>query len=279
MHSYSFYSYIYKNVTNSTQTKNQKRVKAPYFPMKSLVTIICILLLTAFTDGPSFITNQKKYERVRTAYKEKENVVKTKLRNVQLEPDNFSLLFIAYKHEKKLEVYAKSKTASRYVFVCSYDICASSGVLGPKRMQGDNQVPEGFYYIDRFNPNSSYYLSLGINYPNASDKKKSQAKNPGGDIFIHGECVTIGCMPMTNDKIKELYLLAIQAYQNGQKKIPVYVFPFQLTNEQFQTYQSSYASQPELISFWKNLKMGYDLFHQQSKELVFTVDANGDYIF
>ena len=193
--------------------------------------------------------------------------------------DYLNILFVAYKSEKKLNVYAKNKTTSTYTLLSSYDICASSGSIGPKRMQGDGQVPEGFYHIEKFNPNSSYYLSMGINYPNTSDRKKSTAKDLGGDIFIHGECVTIGCMPMTNDKIKELYLLAVQAYQNGQQKIPVYIFPFQLTDSNFESRIAQYNSQPELIAFWKNLKKGHDLFHQQLKEVAFTFDAEGNYRF
>lgn len=74
-------------------------------------------------------------------------------------------------------------------------------------------------------------MSLGLNYPNLSDRKKSKATNLGGDIFIHGDCVTIGCLPMTNELIKEIYLYAIYAKNNGQEKIPVYIFPIQ--NDRF----------------------------------------------
>ena len=71
-----------------------------------------------------------------------------------------------------------------------------SGTMGPKRLQGDYQVPEGFYYINEFNPNSNYHLHLGLNYPNASDKILSDSLRPGGDIYIHGSCVSIGCIPL-----------------------------------------------------------------------------------
>ena len=54
-----------------------------------------------------------------------------------------------------------------------------SGTTGPKRAEGDYQVPEGFYYINEFNPNSKYHLSLGLNYPNASDKILSDSIDPG----------------------------------------------------------------------------------------------------
>jgi murein L,D-transpeptidase YafK len=247
--------------------------------MKRFLFLTSLTFLIAFIPDPSFIAAQKKYTRVRGAYQEKQNLLTERLKKSNLSLDNLNLLIVAYKTEKKMELYAKSKTASSYSLLSTYDICAGSGDLGPKRMMGDGQVPEGFYHIDRFNPSSSYYLSLGLNYPNQSDKKKSTAANLGGDIFIHGECVTIGCMPMTNDKIKEIYILAIQAYQNGQKQIPVYVFPFKMTEENFNTYKSTHAANPALIAFWENLKKGSDKFHGQFKQLTVTVDKEGNYIF
>src|SRR5690606_7945323 len=136
----------------------------------------------------------------------------------------------------------------------SYPICARSGILGPKEKQGDGQVPEGFYYINRFNPVSNFHLSLGINYPNEADSRRNPKGNLGGDIFIHGSCVTIGCLPLTDNLIKEVYLLSIHAYANGQTKIPVYIFPFRMTDDQMMTYISQYSDNPSLVNFWKNLK-------------------------
>jgi len=163
--------------------------------------------------------------------------------------------------------------------LANFSICSRSGNLGPKRQYGDYQVPEGFYQIAQYNPASSYYLSLGLNYPNLSDRKKSKASNLGGDIYIHGACVTIGCMPMTDDKIKEIYLYAIYAKQNGQSSIPVYVFPFKMNNQNFTQYQEKYSNDTELISFWKNIKQGFDIFTKTNKELKYSVEKNGDYCF
>lgn len=115
--------------------------------------------------------------------------------------------------------------------VCTYPFCASSGILGPKRKEGDRQIPEGIYYINHFNPVSNFHLSLGINYPNPSDKILSDPAQPGESFYIHGNCVTIGCIPISDDKIKELYILAVEAYNNGQVKIPVHIFPDRLPNE------------------------------------------------
>ena len=83
-----------------------------------------------------------------------------------------------------------------------------SGTTGPKRLQGDFQVPEGFYHINEFNPNSNYHLSMGLNYPNSSDRILSDSLRPGGEIYIHGSCVSVGCIPLNDDEIEELYLIA-----------------------------------------------------------------------
>ncbi|WP_368737359.1 murein L,D-transpeptidase family protein, partial [Acinetobacter pittii] len=81
-------------------------------------------------------------------------------------------------------------------------VCALSGVLGPKRKEGDYQVPEGFYYINEFRPNSNYHLALGLNYPNAADIQWSDSLHPGNEIFIHGGCITVGCIPIQDHQIE-----------------------------------------------------------------------------
>ncbi len=241
-----------------------------------ILTIICCNNVFAQQD---FLSQQKKYARVRTALTEKEQTFAESLRQNGLTADNVHILIVAYKAEKKLEIYAKNKEKTVCKLIASYDICASSGLLGPKRKLGDEQVPEGFYKIDRFNPASNFYLSLGINYPNQSDKKKSNAPNLGGDIFIHGSCVTIGCLPMTDDKIKEIYLYAVFARNNGQNDIPVYIFPFRMTDANFQAYKNQYIQNQELIDFWTNLKTGYDKFVLEKKALKESIDQTGNYQF
>ena len=243
--------------------------------MKPLfAAILSLLCFSSFMQNSDFLEQQKKFERVRKAISDKKSTIEKKLKSKNLLPSNFNLLLVAYKANDKLDLYVKSKAESKYTKLETYKICARSGELGPKRKQGDNQVPEGFYHIDRFNPNSNFYLSLGLNYPNASDKRKSNASNMGGDIFIHGSCVTIGCLPMTDDLIKEIYLYAVYARNNGQQKIPVYLFPFEMNDENLQKQRSS----PH-YEFWKNLKVGYDQFIQSEKELKFEVSPSGNYTF
>jgi murein L,D-transpeptidase YafK len=226
-----------------------------------------------------FLNNQKKFERISNSINEKEKDLTKKLKDFDLNFGNLNLLIVAFKAENKLEIYVKNKAETKYKKFQTYNICEKSGQLGPKRQSGDLQVPEGFYYIDRFNPTSTYFLSLGINYPNQADKIKSTAKNLGGDIFIHGECVTIGCLPMTNDKIKEIYLLAIQAKNNGQNNIPVYIFPFKMEDNNLKNYQKKYESNVPLLSFWNNLKIGYDQFQNNHLQLKVKVATTGNYTF
>lgn len=243
--------------------------------------IICSIaifnIISSVSFAGSFLDEQKRYARVRTAIKEKDALIKQNIINNNIKLNEMNILITAYKQEDILEIYAKNKNDKTYKKIAEYKIAAKSGILGPKRMEGDLQVPEGFYYIDRFNPASSYYLSLGINYPNESDKKKSNASRLGGDIFIHGANVTIGCMPMTDDKIKEIYLYAVYAKDNGQNRIPVYIFPFQMTDNNFDYYKKHYDE--SLIDFWSNIKKGYDIFQNYKKELKIKVDSKGNYVF
>lgn len=246
---------------------------------KTTIILILGVLLLSFTVQTDFLSEQKKYERVRTALKEKQDFLDKKLKDSKISLDNLNLIFVAYKDNDLLDVYGKTKQESTYKKILSYQVCSRSGQLGPKRKQGDGQVPEGFYHIDRFNPTSNFYLSLGLNYPNLADKRKSKASNLGGDIFIHGSCVTIGCLPMTDNFIKEIYLLAVYARHNGQNKIPVYIFPFKMTDQNMLTYKTKYKDNKELISFWDNLKIGHDKFVKDLKVLNVKVTENGDYTY
>ncbi len=241
--------------------------------------IILGVVLFSFTIPTDFLSDQKKYERVRNALTEKKEILDEKLNDNELSSNNLNLIFVAYKDNDVLEVFAKANKETTYRKIISYEVCSRSGQLGPKRKQGDGQVPEGFYHIDRFNPTSSFHLSLGLNYPNLADRRKSKASNLGGDIFVHGSCVTIGCLPMTDNFIKEIYLLAVYARNNGQTKIPFYIFPFRMTDQNMTTYKTKYKNDKELISFWDNLKIGYDKFVKDSKELTIKILDNGDYSY
>ena len=127
-----------------------------------------------------------------------------------------------FKREATLEVWAREDSGP-FKRIAEYRVLASSGHPGPKRREGDQQVPEGFYRIGRFNPESNFHLSLGLNYPNDSDRLLSAREHPGSDIFIHGKAASIGCLPLGDPAIEELYLLALDVQRRGQKEIPVHI--------------------------------------------------------
>jgi hypothetical protein len=131
---------------------------------------------------------------------------------------------IGLKHERELQLYAAGTTGD-YQFIRSYPILAASGHLGPKLREGDLQVPEGLYRIESLNPNSRFHLSLRVNYPNASDRaraKEEGRENLGGDIMIHGNAVSIGCLAMGDPAAEELFVLAART---GLRNISVILSP------------------------------------------------------
>ncbi len=243
--------------------------------MKTIFLYISIFLLVITDD---FKSDQLKHVRVKNAYKLKEESLHQLYKEKGADFLSSGIFIRVFKQEKKLELWAKNKQGV-YILLKEYTICSASGSLGPKRQQGDEQVPEGFYHIDLFNPYSSFHLSMRINYPNSSDKLLSNAANPGGDIFIHGHCVSIGCLAMTDDKIRELYIAAVQARNSGQQKIPVHIFPFRMTKEKMTSYRQKYNHNLPLVNFWENLKTGYDLFEGTGKLSVISTDSKGKYKF
>lgn len=232
------------------------------------------MICTAQNSG--FKTNQLKNDRVATAYHEKEDKLKTLLAAKGINLSELNLYIRIFKQEKILELWGKNKLDKQFQLLQHYEVCMSSGVLGPKRKEGDLQVPEGFYLLNVFNPVSNFYLSLGIDYPNKSDKILGDKTHPGGDIYIHGKCVTIGCVPVTDDKIKEIYLLAVESKNNGQSSIHVDLFPAQLTNEALFALKKNYPE--KLTGFWETLKPAFDYFEVNRTIPSVKTKANGKYI-
>jgi len=246
--------------------------------VKTSIQILALLILSnSFLIMTDFKTEQRKNARVKTAYKEKEERVEGLLKEKNI--TKAQIIIRAFKKEQVVELWAGNRSGEEFKLITQYDFCSSSGLLGPKRREGDYQIPEGFYHIDRFNPWSNFYLSLGINYPNTSDKLLGDRQYPGGDIFIHGDCVTIGCIPITDDKIKELYVFAVEAKNNGQVKIPVHIFPARLTAKNIEKLKNEYHSDKELLEFWKNLKEGYDYFETKRTLPTVSVTNIGKYEF
>ena len=249
--------YEYFTTEKNVHSKNKSRLMQPK------KGIICILLsmisIAMFGQQNTFLEKQKTYARVKSAWKNCHVELVSLLKKHHLEEKKLQIFLRAFKKEDELEVWGKNSDSKTFVHLRTYKICAKSGSLGSKIQQGDGQVPEGVYTIDRFNPASSYYLSLGVSYPNKIDLARSAGKDPGGDIFIHGECVTIGCLPMTNEKIEEIYLLAVMAKSAQQSNIPVHFFPFRMGKAQLELALKT--KEGKLWGdFWKNLQLVYQYF-------------------
>jgi murein L,D-transpeptidase YafK len=239
-----------------------------------LKSFVCFMLLSFCAIGQTtFLKQQLKYPHVTQAYKEKWSGISKNFKAKGIDSSNFSVLIRVFKEEKTVEVWLKTKNADKYIFYTSYAICRSSGILGPKRTEGDLQVPEGFYKINFFNAYSDYYLAMQVDYPNQSDKILGR-KPFGGEIMIHGNCVTIGCIPITDDKIKELYLICLFSKGAGHD-VAVHSFPFKLDTKHLE--ESKKQTTKKLADFWSNLTAGYNYFEEKKQLPQITVEAPGAY--
>lgn len=243
--------------------------------MKPVFIIVFLIML----QQTSFKETQLTHNRVKEAYQEKETVVKKYFSDSKLSMDKFQLFIRAFKKEQDLEVWVKEKNKDRFVLLHTYDFCLTSGTLGPKRKEGDYQIPEGIYQINHFNPVSNFHLSLGINYPNDSDEILSDKTHPGSAIYIHGNCVTIGCIPITDDKIKELYVIAVEARNGGQEKIPVHIFPSRLDAGVVDQLIKEQKADAVASAFWKNLESVYQDFERSKQLKPVRVKTTGEYYF
>ena len=141
--------------------------------------------------------------------------------------------FATYRGPQVTRVEIQKANRAMYLFhhnalLEPYEVQFGFSAQGHKQFEGDGKTPEGRYHVDRRNPNSNFYLSIGIDYPNAADRAYAESMNlkPGGDIFIHGwgdkrrdrsKDWTAGCVAVTNREMKLIYAMV----QNGT---PVDIF-------------------------------------------------------
>ena len=133
------------------------------------------------------------------------------------------LALLAFKEEQIVEVWGKQEQTWRCI--TAYPFTATSGTLGPKLREGDGQIPEGLYRIEILNPNSTYHLSLRVNYPNDFDRamaERDKRTRLGGDIYLHGKNATVGCIPVGDQAIEDLFVLV---YAAGLPQVRVIIAP------------------------------------------------------
>ena len=137
------------------------------------------------------------------------------------------LHLLCFKEERVIEVWAEDQEEN-LAMVREFPFTGFSGELGPKLSEGDGQIPEGVYEIEYLNPNSSYHLSMKLSYPNAFDREKGlqdQREKLGFDILIHGKSVTVGCIPIGDEGIEELFYMVAKV---GVEKVNVVVSPYDM---------------------------------------------------
>ena len=207
------------------------------------------------------------------------SVLVAKMRQLAMK-DTAPIFIRIFKEESQMEIW-KQQDDGRFALLKSYSICKWSGKLGPKKQEGDRQAPEGFYTVTRaqMNPDSNYYLSFNIGYPNAYDRSLGRT---GSNLMVHGACSSSGCYSMTDEDAGEIFRLARDAFRGGQRAFEIQAFPFRMTPENL----AKHRDDPNM-DFWRMLKVGsdsFDLTHVPPKvdvcdrHYVFNADA-GDASF
>lgn len=235
------------------------------------------LRLASALRTSGFITEQLRFGRVQNAMDSKRAGLEEDFRALGLAFPPQGVYVRVFKAEREVEVWVRGKGHERYVRLRRYPICQVSGALGPKRQEGDRQIPEGFYEIEAFNPQSEFHLSLRVNYPNTSDRRLGRSARLGGDIYLHGGCSTVGCVPVTDDHIRELYWLSVEARAAGLRRIPVHIFPTRMDAIGMAWLQPFGATRGDLRPFWEQLREGYAFFERHRRVPGVIVEGNGSY--
>ncbi len=227
----------------------------------------------------SFIDFQKSFSRVGYAMKMKEDTLRKQFAAANINWPPQQIYIRSFKYDSQLEVWVRNNNTEKFKLFKTYKVCAMAGSLGPKRLQNDYQVPEGIYYVNQFKPNSNYHLALGIDYPNESDRILSDSLSPGSGIYIHGNCITTGCIPILDNQIEEVYLLAAMAKSAGEDFIPVHIFSVRYNNPKSMQYLSRITKDNQDIQkFEVKMKDVYDYFEDHKTLPMIAINKKGEYM-
>ena len=223
-----------------------------------LTAILFLVLYLMKSQIISLFFSSKEKQSVESIAKKYGSKVEISLKNAfektNIDSTDFEIGILAFKKEQILEVVVRKNETENWKLLKKYPFTAFSGKIGPKLKNGDKQIPEGIYQMEYLNPNSKYHLSIKVSYPNDFDKEKAKQDGRtdlGGDIMIHGKRVTIGCIPVGDKNIEEIFILATKA---KNKHFPIIIAPHDFrTNKTFPKI--------EAISWEK------DLYENISKEL------------
>ncbi len=207
------------------------------------------------------------------------------------------VLFRSFKLEKEFEIWVGDTQKDSLKLLAILPVCAVDNQPSPKLQRGDGKTPEGFYNCDLLYGSSYSFMWINLNrdkisnfgnvgngcssfkictdYPHSIDRRRTQknvgnSTSTGGEICIHGNCVTAGCISFENENFLPVFLAASHHNKTAYGKIKIHIFPFRFTEEN-KTYFSKNAysemKKDDLIKFWDELEKGYNLFEKTRKAL------------
>lgn len=231
------------------------KLKVAYILIIAILFLVLYLFKNQIIDLFFSLKEKQTIESVVEKYISKVKAsLKKDFKKNNLSLDDFEMGILTFKKEQLLEIYVRKNETENWKLLKKYNFTAFSGEIGPKLNNGDNQIPEGIYQMEYLNPNSRFHLSIKVSYPNSFDLEKAKLDKRtdlGGDIMIHGKSATIGCIPVGDKNIEEIFILATKA---KNKNFPIIIAPHDFrTNKTF----------PEIVGIsWDN-----ELYKKISDEL------------
>lgn len=215
------------------------------------------------------------HEPVKKAYQLYEADMLANLKKKEIKTATLDVLLRIYKEERTVELWAKNKTDSLYILAEQFTLSSMTGHLGPKKTEHDNQIPEGFYYIDKLNPESSLPLSIQVNFPNVADKIIQGNRDLKARVHLCSEEKAKGNIQLAKNNIQKLYIYLVEAKNNGTVFIPIHIFPFRMTAHNMEVKKKQYSEDLPLIRFWLNIEPGFSLFEQSRQLPVYSYSRVG----
>ncbi|MEM6781309.1 MAG: L,D-transpeptidase family protein [Pseudomonadota bacterium] len=171
--------------------------------MKYLVVILALILSACATPPPG------------TPAQEEQRVVQPNVPSPGFRHVDFVLV---EKSQNRMYLMKDGKV------IRDYHVALGKNPYGHKVKEGDDRTPEGRYNLFFKNPNSKFFRSIMLDYPNERDESIARARgvDPGKHIAIHGQPNehfgpnegvsqafnwTDGCIAVTNPEMYEIWKL------------------------------------------------------------------------
>jgi murein L,D-transpeptidase YafK len=210
-----------------------------------------------------------------------------------------------FKKEREAELWGMNAGQKRMSLIKTLPVCAMDFEPGPKLREGDKKTPEGFYrpafeygskfwfmWLDPARPDDAgevgkgYSFKLCTEYPNKADTARSKAagmKEPGSEICIHGNCVSVGCASFKNRDFLHVYSFSRHHDAAAHGPPQVHIFPFRFDRVSAAERSSppdsfvhlSVFPKQSLLRFWENLEQGFALFNKDPNPLSFKATRKG----